>query len=128
MQRLAELRSVQLSDLTDEKVNTPLQQTASFLDESMRLHGLVLGIALANAMLVLICRDLFGWDDQQTISFLSAFVPVTNITNITTISHQNWSSSPVRSPLTICFSWGVNRRMVRMSRVVIRYRVSVSAA
>lgn len=78
IERISRLRSVCLPGLSDDGLNAHLEQTASFLKDSMTHHGLVLGIGLANAMLAFTCKDLFGWDDRQTMRLTTGLSQTTS--------------------------------------------------
>ncbi len=82
IERISQLRSVDLPGLSDDGLNAHLEQTASFLNDSMTRHGLVLGIGLANAMLAFTCRDLFGWDDKQTIRLTTGLSLTTSAASV----------------------------------------------
>ncbi len=77
--RIAELRVINLSELSDDHLNDHLTAVTTFLTESQKIHGLILGIELANAFLAFTCRDLFGWDDRQTVRLLSGLSSTTSL-------------------------------------------------
>jgi len=78
IERIAELRAVELPALSDQDLDRHLAEVLAFFGESARIHGLVMGTELANAFLAFTCRDLFGWDDVQTLRLLSGLSATTS--------------------------------------------------
>ena len=76
--RIAELRTVELTRLSDEQLERHITAVMSLMTEGLRIHGLVNGIDLANALLAFTCRDLLGWDDKQTLSLFSGLSATTS--------------------------------------------------
>jgi phosphohistidine swiveling domain-containing protein len=77
--RVTELRAVELSRLSDEDLKGHLSDVTTFVNESAKIHGLMMGIELAQAFLAFTCRDLFGWGDAQTIRLLSGLSSTTSL-------------------------------------------------
>jgi hypothetical protein len=77
--RIAELRAMNLCELSDIDLTDHLTAVMTFLKESQKIHGLILGIELAHAFLAFTCRELFGWDDQQTVRLVSGLSSTTSL-------------------------------------------------
>ena len=78
IERIAELRAVALPALSNQELDRHLAEVLAFIGESAKIHGLVMGTEMANAFLAFTCRDLFGWDDEQTLHLLSGLSPTTS--------------------------------------------------
>ena len=78
IKQITQLRSVELSKLSDEDLNEHLTVVLGFLSESLKIHALVTGIEFSTALLAFTCRDLFGWDDKQTLRLLSGLSTTTS--------------------------------------------------
>ena len=80
--QIAELRSLELTALSDEGLNSHLSDVIRLLNESAKIHGLMMGIELAQAFLAFTCRDQFGWDEAQTVRLLSGLSSTTSLPSI----------------------------------------------
>ena len=78
IKHITELRAVELFSLSDENLNRHLAEVLAFLCESLKIHGLLMGVELSNALLAFTCRELFGWDDKQTVCLLSGLSATTS--------------------------------------------------
>lgn len=70
--RIAELRHIDLTRLSDAELDRHIQAVGAFLDESIQIH-MMLNAAL-NLMLAefaFACRDLLGWDDRKCLDLVS---------------------------------------------------------
>jgi pyruvate,water dikinase len=80
--RIAELHAIKLSGLSDENLYDHLTAVTEFLNESHKIHGLMMGIELANSLLTFTCRDLFGWDEKRTVRLLSGLSSTTSLPSL----------------------------------------------
>lgn len=69
--RIAELRSIALTELGDDELVAHVRQVDRWLAEAMEIHFTLHGTnALFLGDLAFCCRDLLGWEDSRTMGLL----------------------------------------------------------
>jgi pyruvate,water dikinase len=72
IKRIAELRDIDLTSLTDSVLDEHISSLLSFLKQSVEYHFMLHpAIAFPIIELAFACRDMLGWDDEQTLELLS---------------------------------------------------------
>ncbi|UCG82635.1 MAG: hypothetical protein JSW38_10645 [Dehalococcoidia bacterium] len=72
IRRIAELRDVDLTSLTDSALDKHYSSLMSFLKQSVEYHFMLHpAIAFPIIELAFACRDMLGWNDEQTLDLLS---------------------------------------------------------
>ncbi|MBE0428684.1 MAG: hypothetical protein IBX61_02290 [Thermoleophilia bacterium] len=72
IRRTAQLRAVELTDLTDEELIRHVDVLGDFFRQSFKIHMMINGAQnVLLAKFFFTCRDLLGWDEARAVDLLS---------------------------------------------------------
>ncbi len=79
VQRIGELQDVDLAALSDDALESQLQERLQFLEESLDVHAKVTAVDFLLADLAIACRDLLRWPEGQWLDLLSGLSEMTSL-------------------------------------------------